>query len=57
MMKEIIRSADELIDIGPDAGRLGGEVVFQGRMDAINEAQGDPGKCQELLVRYPRVTR
>ncbi|MCI1684962.1 MAG: excinuclease ABC subunit UvrA [Prevotella sp.] len=52
--EEIIRSADELIDIGPDAGRLGGEVVFQGRMDAINEAQGDPGKCQELLVRYPR---
>ncbi len=52
--EEIIRSADELIDIGPDAGRLGGEVVFQGRMDAINEAQGDPGKCQELLARYPR---
>ncbi len=51
--EEIIRSADELIDIGPDAGRLGGEVVFQGRMDAINEAQGDPGKCQELLARYP----
>lgn len=52
--EEIIRSADELIDIGPDAGRLGGEVVFQGRMDAINEAQGDPGKCQELLARSPR---
>ena len=27
---EIIRSADYLIDIGPGAGRLGGEVVFQG---------------------------
>jgi excinuclease ABC subunit A len=28
--EEIIRAADELIDIGPGAGRLGGEVVFSG---------------------------
>ena len=28
--EDIIRSADWLIDIGPDAGRLGGEVVYQG---------------------------
>lgn len=28
--EEIIRSADYIIDIGPNAGRLGGEVVFQG---------------------------
>ncbi len=30
--EEIMRAADYLIDIGPDAGRLGGEVVFSGRM-------------------------
>ncbi len=28
--EDIIRSADEIIDIGPLAGRLGGEVVFHG---------------------------
>lgn len=28
--EEIMRAADEIIDIGPLAGRLGGEVVFQG---------------------------
>jgi excinuclease ABC subunit A len=28
--EEIIRAADEIIDIGPLAGRNGGEVVFQG---------------------------
>ena len=28
--EDIIRAADEIIDIGPLAGRLGGEVVFQG---------------------------
>ncbi|MCQ2203774.1 MAG: excinuclease ABC subunit UvrA [Bacteroidales bacterium] len=28
--EDIIRASDEIIDIGPEAGRLGGEVVFQG---------------------------
>lgn len=27
--EDIIRAADEIIDIGPEAGRLGGEVVFR----------------------------
>jgi len=31
--EEIMRSADEIIDMGPEAGRLGGEVIFQGRID------------------------
>ncbi len=31
--EEIIRSADEIIDLGPEAGRLGGEVVYQGGLD------------------------
>ncbi len=29
--EEIIRAADRLIDIGPEAGRLGGEIVFEGK--------------------------
>lgn len=28
--EEMMRAADYLIDIGPDAGRLGGQVVYQG---------------------------
>ena len=28
--EEIMRAADHLIDVGPDAGRLGGEIVFEG---------------------------
>ena len=28
--EEIMRAADYLIDVGPDAGRLGGEIVFSG---------------------------
>lgn len=33
--EEIIRAADEIIDIGPGAGRLGGEVVFSGNQKSF----------------------
>ena len=36
--EEIIRAADYLIDVGPDAGTHGGEIVFEGNTDAINTA-------------------
>jgi excinuclease ABC subunit A len=31
--EEVMRAADQIIDIGPDAGRNGGELVFQGSFD------------------------
>lgn len=42
--EEIIRAADYIIDIGPKAGRLGGEVVFQGTL-------------QKMLAEKPQDTR
>ncbi len=36
--EDIIKQADEIIDIGPYAGRLGGEVVFQGNHEALKDA-------------------
>ena len=36
--EEITRAADYIIDIGPYAGRKGGEVVFQGETEAITKA-------------------
>ena len=30
--EDIIRQADYLIDVGPDAGRLGGEIVYEGQL-------------------------
>lgn len=35
--EEIIREADYIIDIGPEAGRLGGEVIYQGEMSGLRE--------------------
>lgn len=34
--EEIIRAADYIIDIGPKAGRLGGEIVYQGDMKDLH---------------------
>ncbi len=34
--ENIIRAADYLIDVGPDAGRLGGEIVYEGPLKAID---------------------
>lgn len=33
--EEIMRAADYIIDVGPDAGRLGGEIVFHGTPDKL----------------------
>lgn len=34
--KEIMQAADTLIDVGPNAGRLGGEIVFNGSIKDID---------------------
>jgi excinuclease ABC subunit A len=33
--EEVMRAADQIIDIGPDAGLHGGELVFQGTLDEL----------------------
>lgn len=42
--EEIIRAADYIIDVGPDAGRHGGEIVFEGNAAEIND---------EAVKRFP----
>ena len=42
--EDIIRSADWLIDIGPEAGRLGGEVVYQGKTPSNSPIKGEDNK-------------
>ncbi len=37
--EDIIRSSDKIIDIGPGAGRLGGELVFQGDYKALEHSE------------------
>jgi excinuclease ABC subunit A len=33
--EEIMRAADQIIDIGPDAGAHGGELIFQGSLKQL----------------------
>ncbi|HMV07954.1 MAG TPA: excinuclease ABC subunit UvrA [Cyclobacteriaceae bacterium] len=44
--EEIMRAADEIIDIGPDAGAHGGELIFQGSIKQLN------GKTTSHTVNY-----
>lgn len=49
--EEIMRAADQLIDIGPYAGNFGGELVFQGKIDdTLTESE-----CgRSLTLKYLR---
>ena len=44
--EDIIRAADYIIDVGPKAGRLGGEIVYCGDMKEL-----DPN-CKSYTVKY-----
>ena len=49
--EEIMLAADYLIDVGPDAGRLGGEIVFEGDTKEIMK-QGDLGLTKKWPNSY-----
>lgn len=56
--EEIMRAADYLIDVGPDAGRLGGEIVFEGKVSDIKRIEGaikdkKNAVSKKLLEQYP----
>jgi excinuclease ABC subunit A len=58
--EEIIRASDEVIDIGPLAGRQGGEVVFAGTYkDLISKSDGLTAKylTNREKIEIPRLRR
>lgn len=44
--EEIMRACDYLIDVGPEAGRHGGEIIYQGEVNRLQEA------TRSYTVRY-----
>ena len=52
--EEVMRSADQLIDIGPDAGSLGGHLVFQGEISdellTMNDESADAPRNSSLIT-------
>jgi excinuclease ABC subunit A len=57
--EEIIRAADEIIDMGPLAGRLGGEIVYHGGLDlsSSNKSLTAGYLSGRLLVPVPELRR
>ena len=52
--EDIMRAADHIIDIGPDAGRLGGRVVFNGVLsDAVLKGEATKEEVDALTRKYP----
>lgn len=58
--EETIRAADHIIDIGPNAGELGGEVVFEGTLPALlKDKNSITAKYlrHELEIKVPAIRR
>ncbi|MBM3788764.1 MAG: excinuclease ABC subunit UvrA [Acidobacteria bacterium] len=58
--EETIRSADHIVDLGPGAGREGGQVVVAGTLDEVeHHARSLTGKYLSgaLRIEYPRQRR
>jgi excinuclease ABC subunit A len=50
--EEIIRAADYIVDMGPLAGRLGGELVFEGNYADIRSAKKGAKPTDSFTIKY-----
>lgn len=61
--EEIMLASDEIVDIGPDAGRLGGEVVYQGNVaESVRNKEKSSGYTLDYLtgrreIKYDPIRR
>lgn len=53
--EDIMMAADEIVDIGPDAGRLGGKLVFQGNLADILKGGDANGSYTVDYLRGKRM--
>ncbi len=59
--EEIMRAADQIIDVGPLAGQHGGEIIFQGKIDELPTAAPDSLTARYLtgkeVIPVPKIRR
>lgn len=49
--EDIMLAADEIVDIGPDAGRLGGKIIYHGNLpEALKEGKGEGSYTLDYLT-------
>ena len=60
---DVVRRADWVVDVGPGAGEGGGEVLYSGPVDGLEEVTGSVtgdhlfGRIAPLRARPPRAPR
>ena len=47
---DVIKAADHIIEMGPEGGRNGGQILFEGTPEEMVDARRD-GRCQDRLYR------
>lgn len=50
--EEVMRAADQIIDIGPDAGVMGGELMFQGTLEEIMQQADDGDRSPSHTINF-----
>lgn len=55
--RDVIAGADEIIDVGPKAGKHGGEIVFQGSYEKLLEANTLTGQAMKMKFPYKEKVR
>jgi excinuclease ABC subunit A len=57
--EDMMKAADEIIDIGPEAGTLGGELIAQGSYSKLLKSKGLTGKylSDALRIEVPKKRR
>lgn len=53
--EDIMRAADHLIDIGPEAGRLGGDVMWNGRLSDALKTKGAASHTLRYLTGEDKI--
>lgn len=53
--EEVIRQADYLVDMGPEAGSFGGEVVFTGNYEDIGSSVANNSLTIDYLLRRKKI--
>ena len=51
--EDTIKNADNVIDIGPEAGRLGGEIVYSGKLAGLKKSKGLTGQYLSGRMQIP----
>lgn len=54
--EDILRAADWLIDVGPDAGRLGGEIVYEGSLDDVAKVTSPKSHTVNYLNGHEHIS-